>query len=154
MNRLVAPLAIALTACGSQVTQSTDHSDLTTAPGSTRYLVVFKSNTLPANAAAIINASGATLKRAVPEIGVASIKADANAAAALAKNPAIADVGEEHVYLAPETMLGDTQTDSTTEAGPTAADTLYGYQWDLRRIGAPAVWARLPLATNGNVATV
>src|SRR5205814_6937424 len=31
---------------------------------------------------------------------------------------------------------------------------LYGYQWDLRRIGAPAVWARLPLATNGNVATV
>ena len=29
----------------------------------------------------------------------------------------------------------------------TAADGLYGsYQWDMRRVGAPAVWARLPLA--------
>ncbi|MGZ6143324.1 MAG: S8 family peptidase [Myxococcales bacterium] len=148
---VVLPLVLAA-ACSSQDGQSVSRSQDLTASGSGRYLVVFKSGTLPSNAAAIISGAGASIKKAIPEIGVASVTANDGAAAALAKNGAILAVGEEHITLLPDTTVSG--ADADVDSGPTAADNLYGYQWDMRRIGAPAVWARLPLPTNGKVATV
>jgi subtilisin family serine protease len=44
----------------------------------------------------------------------------------------------------------------SVEGAPTPADVFYNaYQWDMRRIGAPAVWARLPVgATQPRVAVL
>lgn len=108
------------------------------------YLVVFKGESLPPNAAVVIERAGAQVRLALPEVGVASIAANPKAAAALAKDPAVLAVGPEHVYGVPG---GLAITDGAETAGsPLPADTRYAYQWNLRRIHAPALWARLPLA--------
>ncbi len=115
--------------------------------GSDRYLVVYK-NRVPADAAARVKANGGRLVRAFGEIGVASVVVDANGAASLARDSSVQAVGPERMFTLPTVTAVRVPDVAQAAAIPTAADALYKtYQWDMRRIGAPAVWARLPVST-------
>jgi subtilisin family serine protease len=119
----------------------------TSAPG--RYLVVFKSETLPADAAQRVLKSGGQPVRSFGQIGVMAVTGDAAFALKMAKDTKVLAVGTEHVFQLPEVAAMDITDEelAAAEAGPTPVDSLYNaYQWDMRRIGAPAVWARLPVA--------
>ncbi len=159
MKRLLATLPFALAlACGSQGASnaSLEHGTAadaarTTTAGNGRYLVVFKTDTLPASAAAQVRAAGGTVNRAFPQIGVVAASGGPGFAAAMAKSSSVAAVGQERFVAAPDVTA---QEFADTEAAPTSADNLYFYQWDMRRMGAPALWAALPLPTGGKVATV
>ena len=113
-----------------------------------RYVVVFKSAALPADAATRIAKNGGSVTRAFDQVGVAIAQGDGAFAARMAKDTKVLAVGTEHVFQLPETAGVELSEEAAAaEAGPTPADGLYGsYQWDMRRIGAPAVWARLPVA--------
>lgn len=118
-----------------------------TAPGSGRWLVVFRSDTLPSNASALVARAGGQAYRTLPKVGVVVAHGDAAFAAAMAKNASVLAVGAENVYAVPETGAVEVaEADATAPDGaPTSADNLNSYQWDLRRIGAPALWSRLPI---------
>lgn len=139
---LLAALALALSACTQQAPGGAS-LQVQGASGKARYLVVFKSETLPANAPTWAEGAGARVLRALEPIGTLVVLADPGTASRLAKHPEVLAVGREGRYTLPRTerLLEATDTLGT----PTAADTLYRYQWHLRRIGAPRVWARMPL---------
>jgi len=120
------------------------------------YLVVFKSQGLPADAAQRIAAQGGKLERSLGAIGVASVSGDANFVARMQRDSSVLAVGAETFHAAPKTNSTVVAPDvAQTDAVPLPADNLYGYQWDMRRIGAPAVWARLPVAaTKSRVAVL
>ncbi|WP_223965897.1 S8 family peptidase [Thermus thermophilus] len=138
-------LALGLFACNQQTSQ-TAPSALSTqgvrAGGTERYLVVFKSETLPPGARAQVEREGARVLKALEPIGTLVVVADKAAAERLARRPEVLAVGKEHRYSLPKTervLVEDTY------GAPTAADSLYKYQWDIRRIKAPEVWRRVPL---------
>jgi subtilisin family serine protease len=113
-----------------------------------RYLVVFKSATLPTDAGQRIGKNGGKLVLPFNEIGVATVVGTADFATKMAKDSTVLAVGIEHMFKMPDYTIvaaNDTNT-AVIEGAPLASDNLYGYQWDMRRIGAPAVWARLPVA--------
>lgn len=108
-----------------------------------RYLVVFRSETLPASAKALAEAQGARVLKSLEPIGTLVVQADARTAQRLAQSPEVLAVGPEHRYTLPpreEVLLTE-----ETYGAPTAQDDLYRWQWDIRRIKAPSVWARVPL---------
>ena len=110
--------------------------------GAQRYLVVFKSETLPPSAKAWVERQGAKVLKALEPIGTLVVQASPQVVQRLAKDPQVLQVGPEHRYSLPKTerlLVEDTL------GAPTAADSLYNYQWDIRRIKAPQVWERLPL---------
>ena len=114
-----------------------------------RYVIVFKSATLPMDAALRIASNGGAVARGFEQIGVAVARGDAAFAKRMSRDRAVLAVGVEGMSRLPESisMPLAIPESASTEGAPTAADTLYNaYQWDMRRIGAPAVWARLPVA--------
>jgi subtilisin family serine protease len=119
---------------------------------STRYFVVYKSGRVPANAAARIAAAGGRGQRALHEIGAVSAWGDANFAAIVAADRDVLAVGPQRIHARPSAQF--TEHASETAAAPLPADNLYFFQWNLRRIGAPAVWAQFPLPTDGRRPTV
>jgi len=142
MKRMLVGLALA-GVCAASGLRPSVHAQA----GPDRYLVVFKS-TVPADAAARVKANGGTLVRAFGEIGVASVVVDANGAASLARDKSVQAVGPERMFSLPTVRAVQVPEVAQTEGMPTAADALYkSYQWDMRRIGAPAVWARLPVSS-------
>lgn len=155
MKRVPVAIAMAVAAaCGSQSSFTPDVTrPALTASSTGRYLVVFKSETLPANAAAAVAAAGGKVDRAIPGIGVLSVSAGAAFKGAMAKNSSVLAVGQERLHAAPAVTAAEVSS-ADAAAGPTTADDLYKrYGWDMRRINAPAVWAALPLATS-STATV
>lgn len=115
-----------------------------------RYLVVFKTEAVPTDVAARIARNGGQLVREFDQIGVAAVTGDAAFASRMARDTKVLSVGAEHLFAMPETAtfeLAESEAGSA-EGAPTAADNLHYYQWDMRRIGAPAVWARLPVAAS------
>jgi subtilisin family serine protease len=115
-------------------------SAVSSRPG--RYLVVFKSDAAPADAGNRIAKAGGKTKRVVGKIGVASFEGTGAAAAQLRLDPMVLAVGVEHVTKLPDIAEQHRRPRNPPIGQPTAEDVLYGFQWDMRRIGAPAVWAR------------
>jgi subtilisin family serine protease len=115
-----------------------------------RYLVVFKTDTLPSDAAKRIAASGGKVIRTFEQIGVVAAVGNATFASKIAKDAKVLSVGPEHMFAAPDVKSVKVTDDVAVPepaAGPVpGVDTYYAYQWDIRRIGAPAVWDRLPLS--------
>ena len=115
-----------------------------------RYLVVFKADTLPSDAARRVVGCGGTVVRALQQIGVVSATGNAAFASTISKDAKVLSVGPEHMFAAPDVRaveLTDAIAAPESGVGPVSGvDTYYPYQWDIRRVGAPAVWARLPLS--------
>lgn len=129
---------------------STAHAATSGAEPTGRYVVVFKTDALPADAANRIAKNGGAVTRTFGPIGVAIAQGDATFASRMATDSKVLSVGIEHMFAQPDTVSLEVSEDAAVaEAAPTSADTLYNaYQWDMRRIGAPAVWARLPVAAS------
>jgi hypothetical protein len=68
------------------------------------YLVVFKSDTLPADAAARIKNAGGTLRRGFDQVGVATVTGGPGFLSAMAKDTKVLSVGKEHLFAAPNTV--------------------------------------------------
>src|SRR5215475_13453370 len=100
------------------------------------YLVVFKSGRVPDSAAASVAAAGGSVVGSLDDVGIMAVSGDERFAAALSADASVQAVGPEQLYFAPQENVFN------PDSGPTAADTLYRYQWDMRRIGAPALWSR------------
>lgn len=109
------------------------------------YLVVFKSDQVPADTARLVAGYGGRLSRSYAPIGVVSVDGDAAFAGRIAGDKRVFAVGPEHVFTASE-PLAQEASPAMPAAQPLPSDNLYGLQWDMRRVNAPAVWARLPLA--------
>ncbi len=149
MHRLaylgLAVLIFGLVACNNQGVRTGGEVGMTAqglASGE-RYLVVFKSETLPPGARALAEAQGARVLKSLEAIGTLVVQADARTAQRLAQNPQVLAVGKERRYTLPpreEVLLAE-----ETYGAPTPQDNLYRWQWDIRRIKAPEVWARVPL---------
>ena len=141
---LLAALAVVLCSTAALAATNTAAS----AQPNGRYLVVFKSDTLPSDAAKRIVSSGGKVIRAFGQIGVVSAIGNATFAGKIAKDAKVLSVGPEHMFAAPDVkVVEDTETDAVPEAGPVPPDNQrWFYQWDIRRVGAPAVWPRLPLS--------
>ena len=113
-----------------------------------RYLVVFKTDTLPTDAAQRIARNGGKVVLSFNEVGVTTVIGTADFASKMAKDTKVLAVGSEHVFKLPDYTVVEADDSNTAEieAAPLSSDNLYPYQWDMRRIGAPALWARLPVA--------
>lgn len=120
------------------------------------YLVVFKSQNLPTDAAQRISAQGGKLQRSFDAIGVAAVSGDAGFVARMQRDSGVLAAGVETFHAAPKmTRVSSDPEAAQTDGAPLPSDTRYAYQWDMRRIGAPAVWARLPVAaTKARVAVL
>lgn len=118
-----------------------------------RYVVVFKAETVPANARQLVAAAGGRVTSVSAPLGVITVEGSPDVAAKLARNAAVDSVGSErlHALIEPAQRQEATDLQPLAIGAPTAADDLYGLQWDMRRIGAPAAWSRVPLETQAKV---
>ncbi len=157
----VSKLGVVAAACGlvlgacvdaEEETLSEDSAAVSARPG--RYLVVFMSETAPADAGARINKAGGKTKKLVGNIGVASFDGTAAAAAKLRTDPTVLSVGVERVTNALPEIREEYRRRNPPIGQPTPTDDLYGYQWDIRRIGAPAVWQRSQSGARSRVAVL
>lgn len=154
-NASLLALSVALASCGQQTTSTPLSAQGVGGVG--RYVVVFKADVLPSNARQLIEAAGGQVTSSAANIGVVTVKGNAAFARNIAKNGLVDSVGTEHHYnlIEPgrivELSADQAASVDATIGAPTAADNLYPYQWDMRRIGAPAAWARVPLETQATV---
>ncbi|HUS33670.1 MAG TPA: S8 family serine peptidase [Kofleriaceae bacterium] len=125
-----------LAACASDSPVDEEISNVSAAKS--RYVVVFRSDTLPGDAASRITKAGGKAGKLLSSVGVATAIGDATFASKLAKDASVLSVGKEHSYFAPKTQMK--KLDLAGQEGPLGL--LYFLQWDIRRVGAPAVWAR------------
>ena len=144
---LLVALAVAL--CSTAATAAAKPATANQPNG--RYLVVFKADTLPSDATRRVASCGGTVARAFQQIGVVSATGNAAFAKTISKDAKVLSVGPEHMFAAPDVQAVELTDDTAVPesgVGPVpGVDTYYSYQWDIRRVGAPAVWARLPLST-------
>ena len=148
MGTVALLVVIAVALCSTAATAATEPSTANQPNG--RYLVVFKADTLPSDATRRVVSCGGTVARAFRQIGVVSATGNAAFAKTIAKDAKVLSVGPEHMFAAPDVQaveLTDDMAVPESAVGPVSGvDVYYPYQWDIRRVGAPAVWARLPLS--------
>jgi lantibiotic leader peptide-processing serine protease len=124
---LVASLAVAGSATGAGT-------------GST-YLVLYKQQAVPADAAASIAQAGGTLVYAYDQIGVAIASADASTfASTLARDNRVDGVSATASFatrLDDDTVTTDSAGDPTPAIPAPGNDNLSGLQWDMAQIHAP-----------------
>jgi subtilisin family serine protease len=119
-----------------------------------RYVILMKSNSVPADLAARIQAAGGQLVHTLPQVGIV-IAAASNPgfADAIGADSRVMSVGLEPAMALPEVVefeLDPTQFPAgpavTADAplSPTAADNLYGagLVWGVQRVNAPAAWTQ------------
>jgi subtilisin family serine protease len=106
------------------------------------YVVLYKSNAVPANASQTISAAGGTLVHSYGQIGVAIARSDSNSFRAnLLADSRIANVSGTAAYA---TQLNDATTDGPGAAQNVPAtdnDTFSPLQWDMRQIHTPEAHA-------------
>jgi subtilisin family serine protease len=127
-----------LAACASDPGVDEETSNVSAAKS--RYVVVFKTSTLPGDASSRITKAGGKAGTLLNAVGVATATGDATFASKLAGDPAVLSVGKEHSFHAPETQMKPLDIPGQQNA----LGLLWFLQWDIRRVGAPAVWARTP----------
>ncbi|HEX2864675.1 MAG TPA: S8 family serine peptidase [Deinococcales bacterium] len=137
---------IALAACGQQAAPPQDVQQEATGPAR-RYIIVYKDQAIPLKPLAA--APAARLQKTIPQLGVATAVLTPAQVTALKADPSVAAVGRERMYTLPpektfEAGKADAASPGVKVAGPTADDFLWGRQWDIRRVGAPAAWQRVP----------
>jgi lantibiotic leader peptide-processing serine protease len=126
LTALVASLAVASGASGAET-------------GST-YLVLYKQQSVPADAAASIAQAGGSLVYAYDQIGVAIASSDSDAfSATLAQDNRVEGVSATAPFATrvDGASAGDTAADPAPATPAPGNDTLSGLQWDMVQIHAP-----------------
>jgi subtilisin family serine protease len=145
-STLIALGLVTLAACGFQTPTTTAVTEQPLSSATGRWIVVYKNEAVPNNAADKISRAGGKHALSVPGIGVATAVGDGAFAAKLAKDPAVLAVGPEILRLAPKAVHAEAVTEEDTYADPAATDSGYvWFQWYYRRIGASAAWSRVSL---------
>jgi lantibiotic leader peptide-processing serine protease len=139
MNRLLATLAAVAVVAALSAAGSSGSTEAST------YLVLYKSQSVPADAARAIEHAGGTLSYAYDQIGVAIARSDATAFAEQLQQVAGVDaVAATASYGVPLDTVDETDGPPPGElpnTPATDADTLSGLQWDMRQIHAPEAHA-------------
>ncbi len=112
--------------------------------GST-YIVLYKKQALPSNAASSIQKAGGTYVYGYPQIGVVVATSDSSTfSSALAKDAnvgGVAATGGFATQLSDDTGASDTSADVVPSTPAPGSDSLSGLQWDMDQIQAPAARA-------------
>ncbi len=116
--------------------------------GSQRRVVVFRSDRLPADAASRLSRYGARVRKQIVPIGVATVDANASAAAKIAADPLVASVGTERRWKLPSHRVFHRRHRAPKV---TPQDFLYPAQWDQRRIHADRAWSNVSPAAQAKV---
>ena len=119
------------------------------------YVVLYKSQAVPADAAQTISAAGGTLVYSYPQVGVAIARSDAPQFAGAMKadsrvEGAAATGGFATRLSSEESTLADGGLAALVNLPATDADNLSGLQWDMRQIHTPEAHA----ITGGSPAVV
>jgi subtilisin family serine protease len=116
------------------------------------YIVLYKQQAVPADAAATIQKAGGTFVYAYPQIGVAIAKSDsASFRDRLLKDAKVENAAGTAGYgIHLDGVTTDTSGDVPGNAPATDADTFSGLQWDMRQIHTPEAHA----ITGGSPAVV
>ena len=125
MNQLSRAVALLLGSLGCAVSVHADGG--VPAPTQGRYLVVFKSATLPADAALRIASNGGAIARGFEQVGVAVARGDAGFAKRMSRDRTVLAVGVEGMSQLPETISIPLATPEApaTEGAPTSVDWIY-----------------------------
>jgi lantibiotic leader peptide-processing serine protease len=134
-KRLVFSMLVAAALSGCAQDQDEVASVSSDLGGVQRYLVMFRSETLPADAATRIAKAGGTVNRKLGQVGLMTVRGNEAFATKLAKDSAVLAVGRERMM-----KLAPTRTAPATAVEPT--DWASWLQWDMRRINAPELWGR------------
>ena len=115
-----------------------------TAATAQTFIVVYKQQAVPADAATTVQKAGGTLVYGYPQIGVAIAKSGS----ASFRDALLADAGVDAVTATAGFATQLPNVESATDAGAppgdlpnppaTDADTFSGFQWDMQQISAPA----------------
>lgn len=126
-----------------------------------RYLVVFKAEAVPSDVETRLKAAGGKLSRRIDGIGVVTAVGSSDFAKKIANDPMVLAAGPERFEaLSPRkgdlpepSLAGHSPGPATTQGflSPTPADAAWFLQWGVRRVGAPAAWARIPAETQNKV---
>jgi lantibiotic leader peptide-processing serine protease len=129
-----------------------------------RYVTVFKGDTTSPELMERVERAGGQLSLRMDAIGVVTVTADEEFVRRMRLDPDVLAVGPEFFDELPETtQVALSEADGALLAegaegaaegaslAPSAADDLYFYHWNLRRIGAPAAWGRIPLEAQRQV---
>ena len=150
--------AMLVSVAASATTQYTG----TAAPSGSKYVVMYKSNGVPANAAAGIAKAGGTLVASYGEIGVVVAEsASASFAATMARDSRIEGVATSTKPVAKVGPLDIDADDSHQPPAelpnaPAGQDSLAPLQWDMRQIKAPqanAITGGSPAVVVGDIDT-
>jgi subtilisin family serine protease len=166
-NLMLGVSALAIAGCGGAAERSVETSLAVRSAAlsvnsrhetaKSRYVVVFKGDTTPRDLMQRVEKAGGALSLRIDAIGVVTVTGDETFAARMARDPKVLAVGLEFFDELPETtqveleeaegsLLAEGAGEETqgTYLAPTPADNLYYYHWNVRRIGAPAAWGRIP----------
>jgi lantibiotic leader peptide-processing serine protease len=127
-----------LAACG-QITDGDVLTNQASGEGEGRFVVVLKKNAVTNGVLDAITASGGTVVRTIPHVGLAIVtSASPSFTDAIKAHGAVMDAGPLFAETLPEGAFA-----SLPEDGPTAADDLFnaGLVWGVERVRAPEAWA-------------
>jgi subtilisin family serine protease len=136
MKRLLAALAAAALVAALSAAGSAGSAESTT------YLILYKQQSVPTDAARAIERAGGTLTFAYGQIGVAVARSDAAGfRERLAQDARVEAVAATGAYGVRLEGVEDADAGPTDDAPATDTDTLSPLQWDMRQIHAPEAHA-------------
>jgi|FLYN01.1.fsa_nt_gi subtilisin family serine protease len=121
------------------------------AQGTSRlYTIVFRGNSIPSNAAQLVQNAGGQLLRTHPQVGVASaVSSNPNFAANLSGARGVLAVGAMNFRSLPPL-----EVQINADAPNPAVDNLFPLQWDIRRVNADQAWAEGYTGSHNTVVSV
>lgn len=100
--------------------------------GASNHIVLFRSESIPADAGSRIAKAGGKLIATLPSLGLALVEGPASFDAKMAKDAGVLATAPEHHFSFPQ--------NHGPASSPPPQDFLYPLQWDIRRVNAPAAW--------------
>jgi lantibiotic leader peptide-processing serine protease len=148
-----------LLVAGALVTPANAATDIGATGATEKYLVLYRANDVPADAATSIARAGGTLVAAYDEIGVAVASSDSTSFAATLRRDRRVEGATATTRFATRiaTPAGDDAHEGDLPNAPaTDGDTYSALQWDMRQIKAPeahAITGGSPSVVVGNIDT-
>lgn len=96
-----------------------------------QFTVVFRSETLPANAAAVVESAGGTVLESFPELGVMTVRGPASMMNRLNSNREVLAASPTLEFQINPAKVAEAEVDSVNMA---AADLYNAFQWDIKQV--------------------
>lgn len=119
------------------------------AVGSSKHVVLFRSESVPADAASKVAKAGGKLLKTLPSLGIALVEGPASFDAKMKTDGSVLASAPEKRWSAPSAK----HVPGPPPASP-PLDGAFFLQWDIRRVNAPAAWSNVPSYGNTSVAVI